>query len=349
MPVINEKLAEFIRPRVPRFQAQIQTRLGTVLRNEVRSHVPKSVTAVEDLIRRLVTEVEFTGQRTIDLSDDLIPMFKRMLIETRRISVADTEELQERTHDPDILETLDAMLRPLDELMEQEWLRDVQPARIPSLTDYLPLKRIEDIQHSTAIMQERAYDQKFRILQAPGLIIDDLHFYRERCDLRGVPLAVAFIDVDDFKLNFNSKYGELVVDRRVLPVLMAKLEASVFNHGFAYRQGGDEFVLILPNMTFEVAAVYLDTVRRSVASLKFPQIPQQATISIGFALVDSDCFLTDREIVEKARMAKNFAKGTGNDTLDGKDRIATFKGIHFREDDLYIVIPSYPALSVQNE
>ena len=52
-------------------------------------------------------------------------------------------------------------------------------------------------------------------------------------------LAVAFLDIDDFK-RFNSDYGETKVDRNLLTRFMQVLEAHVYHHGFAYRQGGKE-------------------------------------------------------------------------------------------------------------
>lgn len=35
-------------------------------------------------------------------------------------------------------------------------------------------------------------------------------------------------------------------------------------HGFAYRHGGDEFVLIIPNMSFGLVIIFLDELRRSI-------------------------------------------------------------------------------------
>src|SRR5205814_1623854 len=207
-------------------------------------------------------------------------------------------------------------------------LKDVIPLRIPLLTEFIPLKRIEELSGTSREFTARDYDQKFRILQAPGLIIDDLHYYREKCTLRGAPVVVAFIDVDDFKKNFNEKHGEIEVDRRVLPVLMSKLEAHVFSHGYAYRHGGDEFVLIIPNMSLEVTILFLNELRQSIEILEYPGIEQHATISTGFVHVDNDCSLTDREIVEKANRAKKFAKA------GSKNRIATFKAGRFEDNDL---------------
>ena len=343
MPIINEARLNRIGSYVDWFYKRVTEGLAGVLREEILHYRdPQDIAEVRAQVERLVEA--FKGhdhsQGTVELPDELIPIFKRMMIQIRRDEVATIEAYKERTHHPELLETLDEKLRPFDELMNQGWFREVRPARIPPLMEYIPLQRVEELKDRSSKLEERVYDQKFRILQAPQLIIDDLRYYRRRCELRGTAVIVAFIDVDDFKENFNEKYGEVVVDRRVLPLLMAKLEAHVFNHGYAYRHGGDEFVLILPNMGFDLAVVYLDILRRDLERLAYPGIEQRATISTGFVYVDADCFLTDREVVEKANRAKKYAKGDKGE--GGKNRIAAYRGMQFDETDLYLIEPRYP-------
>ena len=90
-------------------------------------------------------------------------------------------------------------------------------------------------------IQERAYDEKFQLLHAPTLFLPDLSYYRTICELRAVPVSVAYIDIDDFK-SFNTRYGETQVDRDVLPRFMGTLEAHLFFHSFAQHilLSGDE-------------------------------------------------------------------------------------------------------------
>jgi len=346
MPVINEEHTKFIQRYVQWFKDRNVQGLRGVISAEVGDSMPPEVIEFEMQVQKLLAAFKHNNPLTVDLPNSLIPIFKRMMIEVRRVDVAEIEAKREKTHHPDLLQTLDERLSPINELMEQEWLRDIKPTRTPLLTEYIPLKRVEQLKAQSTKLQERDFDQKFQILQAPGLIIDDLAYFRATCDLRGTAVVLAFIDVDNFKKNFNEEYGEIVVDRRVLPLLMAKIEAHTFNHGFAYRHGGDEFVLILPNMKFDMATVSLDVLRRDIESLRYPGIKQTGTISIGFTYVDSDCFLTDREIVEKANKAKKFAKGKTDNPTEEKNRIATYRGTNFDEDDLYIVSPQYPRSSV---
>jgi diguanylate cyclase (GGDEF)-like protein len=343
MPIISEAQLKQIGSYVDWFQKKVTEGLAGVLREEILHYRdPRDIAEVRAQADRLLETFNSRDRSkgTLELPDELIPIFKRMMILIRRDQVSDIEAYKERTHHPELLETLDEKLKPFDELMNQKWFRKSQPTRISPLTEYIPLQRVEELKDQFSKLEERVFDQKFRILQAPRLIIDDLRYYRRRCELRGTAVIVAFIDVDDFKENFNEKYGEITVDRRVLPLLMAKLEAHVFNHGYAYRHGGDEFVLVLPNMGFDLAVMYLDILRHDLEQLAYPGIEQRATISTGFVYVDTDCFLTDREVIEKANRAKKYAKGEKD--KGGKNRIATYRGMQFDEVDLYIVKPQYP-------
>jgi GGDEF domain-containing protein len=60
-------------------------------------------------------------------------------------------------------------------------------------------------------------------------------------------------------------------------------------------------------------------------------IAEKPTVSIGAVWIPYDCFLTEREIEDKANRAKNFAK------KNGKNCIATYNGQYYLESELVIV------------
>ena len=109
---------------------------------------------------------------------------------------------------------------------------------------------------------------------------------------------------------------------------------QTFQHGFAYRYGGDEYVILLPSLSSTIAFHFLDALRTSVAEIKYRHVEERTTISVGFCSIDEDTYLTDREIENRANKAKNFAK------KNGKNCIATYQGRRFEEDELRLVPPS---------
>jgi GGDEF domain-containing protein len=112
---------------------------------------------------------------------------------------------------------------------------------------------------------------------------------------------------------------------------MELLEAHTFARGHAYRFGGDEYVLLLPNTSERWAVELLRELSARLTTASFYGIQATLSVSAGLCHVDVDCMLTDREVLAKANLAKNFVKA------NEKGRIAHYSGPLFREEDLALV------------
>ena len=62
--------------------------------------------------------------------------------ETCRESIL-PQKLRERTGHLEILERLDEVIRPLDQLAARPWFREAVPFPVPRLADYLDLESVE--------------------------------------------------------------------------------------------------------------------------------------------------------------------------------------------------------------
>jgi diguanylate cyclase (GGDEF)-like protein len=151
---------------------------------------------------------------------------------------------------------------------------------------------------------------------------------------------VAFMDIDNFK-SFNTEYRETKVDRNILPRFMQLLEAHFKFHGHAYRQGGDEYLAIIPGLSPRFAIDFLEDLRLKVSRLEYPDVARNLTVSIGVCTADLDCPLTNRELQEMANRAKEKAKGSEEEKKwgTGRNRIAAYQGNTFRDEDIKIVSP----------
>jgi len=310
------------------FVAQVQAEFPQI---EHLREIADLEAQVQTLIRALTGESD--DGRSDELSDRWCPLIKRIVLTYRLDKATELEKLREKTAHLEILERLDEVLKPLDELASRHWFRQTTPLRLPGLTDYLDLERVEKKFDQELRFPEREYDEKFHILQAPSLFLHDLHYYRQKCALRGTTVGVAFMDIDEFKTRFNSRYGETKVDRNVLPRFMRSLEAHVTFHGQAYRQGGDEYLILLPGMSRDLAITFLDELRQKQAALAFPDMQEKTTVSIGLCVADSDSAMTDRELRDKANAAEAFAKRSG------RNCIATYRNNQLLADDLYVAAP----------
>lgn len=265
-----------------------------------------------------------------NLSDDFAPLIKRIIIHQRRIVASKLEEPLSKTFHPELIGNLEQELEPVRKIMETPWFQEAQALRVPHLTEFLAIKFVEEMHNSALSLEKRDYDEKFHILQAPSLFVKDLRYYREKCELRSNGLMVAYLDIDDFKA-FNTRHGETKIDRDLLPRFMELMESHLYTHGQGYRYGGDEYILLLPNFSLAMGVGFIKEFQHKLRMITYRGIEEKTTVSIGALFVPSDCFLTEREVEDRANRAKNFAK------KNGKNCIATYKGTYYNDAELIVV------------
>lgn len=259
-----------------------------------------------------------------------LPYLQRVYICQRRRIAAEQEARKSAANDPESRKLIAQPVEELARLIPTGLFHEWMPAKLPGITDFLTLECIQGLPNTLSALSPRKFDEKFGILCSPSLIPSDLSFCRDQCELRGVSLVAAFLDIDDFK-DFNANHTETAVDAYLLPRLMALLERHVYGHGYAYRLGGDEYFVLLPNADADLAVRLLAGFQTELLGTEFSPIKERPTVSIGICLVDGDCFLTDIEVREKANVAKNLAKE------QGKNRIAAYSGWRYEKSDLSIV------------
>ena len=98
------------------------------------------------------------------------------------------------------------------------------------------------------------------------------------------PLALAQLDIDHFK-SINDRCGHATGDR-VLTLLAQLLQDSMRASDVLVRQGGEEFVIVLPDTDLSAATEVCERLRERVAAHPWGQLggpAWQVTISIGLA------------------------------------------------------------------
>jgi two-component system cell cycle response regulator len=142
----------------------------------------------------------------------------------------------------------------------------------------------------------------------------------ERASRFGRTLAVLALDLDRFK-EINDTYGHAAGDA-VLAEFARRLRVEIREVDFAFRQGGEEFVVLLPETDAAGGAVVAErlgaAVRRSpvlVVSSGHDGPPRRVpvTVSIGVG-VYPDHGATGAAVLESADDALYVAKAAGRDT-----------------------------------
>ncbi|MEE9496490.1 MAG: diguanylate cyclase [Desulfobacterales bacterium] len=96
------------------------------------------------------------------------------------------------------------------------------------------------------------------------------------------PLALLLLDIDNFK-EYNDSYGHLEGDK-VLVRFSQIIKSCLRANDSAYRYGGEEFTVILPETTGDEAKTVAQRIRASLEAEKYKPLPGKVariTISIG--------------------------------------------------------------------
>jgi diguanylate cyclase (GGDEF)-like protein len=134
------------------------------------------------------------------------------------------------------------------------------------------------------------------------------------------PIAMAFIDIDNF-FHINDQHGHMAGDT-VLKEVAEIIRQTCGDDAIGVRYGGDEFVVIFPNIEREQAFLTLEKMRTEASKKKF-NFEQSGKSIEGIALSGGlTCYPMDgrlkSELIRKADQALYRAKVTGR----GKIRMA---------------------------
>jgi diguanylate cyclase (GGDEF)-like protein/PAS domain S-box-containing protein len=97
------------------------------------------------------------------------------------------------------------------------------------------------------------------------------------------PLCIVMMDIDHFK-NVNDTYGHEAGDL-VLKTLAETVTRQSRQGDFACRFGGEEFVLVMPNISIDVAKERVNSLHKSISSLDitFGRFNLNITMSMGIS------------------------------------------------------------------
>ena len=98
----------------------------------------------------------------------------------------------------------------------------------------------------------------------------------------GTPLALLMLDIDHFKI-FNDTHGHLMGDE-CLKMVAAQIKNELHRvTDMAFRFGGEEFCVLLPNTENKGAAIVAERIRKQIetADLQYKGRKTSVTISIG--------------------------------------------------------------------
>jgi len=163
----------------------------------------------------------------------------------------------------------------------------IKPVRLEELL--LRLKRVlKERQLSTERTRMMQKLQKLATTDGLTKLYNSRSFYTQlelevdRYNRYKHPLSLLLLDIDNFK-EFNDTFGHLEGDK-VLVRFSQIIKSCLRINDSAYRYGGEEFTVILPETTGDEAKTVAQRIRSTLEAEKFKPIPDKnakITISIG--------------------------------------------------------------------
>ena len=132
-----------------------------------------------------------------------------------------------------------------------------------------------------------------------------------RARRRGIPFALAHIDLDDFK-RLNDTFGHQVGDRALVH-LVESLQNSMRPSDVLCRFGGEEFVLMLPETDLNKASSAISRFLREFSAHSIPGTDYAMTFSAGVVVQSLDESLEDA--IQRADAATYAAKHAGKNCV----------------------------------
>lgn len=179
-------------------------------------------------------------------------------------------------------------------------------------------ERIRELEARQPVVakRDRELEQKFRILYSPTQAQRDFDLWVSEADkVAGYSVGVVFLDVDGFK-GLNTTFTESVVDRTLLPELQRLIQGACLHRAAAYRYGGEELLVLLPNYQLSEAAAFAEKLRAQIAAHAFEVQGQvtKITVSVGVAAwpLNGD---TLAAVIERANREERSAKEQGKNRV----------------------------------
>jgi diguanylate cyclase (GGDEF)-like protein/putative nucleotidyltransferase with HDIG domain len=194
-------------------------------------------------------------------------------------------------------------------------------SRRPNAYNLRQIRLLEQValQIATPIENAQLYaraEQRSRIDELTGLF-NRRHFEERlkgeiaRHSRYGDVFSIFLLDLDNFK-TYNDIYGHPSGDN-LMSQIGRTIKSSVRDADQAFRYGGDEFVVILPQTAMENARVVAERLREQIAS-EMAEKEVAVTCSIGLASYPSDGVISG-ELVTVADTALYYAKRTGGNRV----------------------------------
>lgn len=181
-------------------------------------------------------------------------------------------------------------------------------------TQELELEKQDLVKAREALHMTATHDSLTKLYNR-GAILEILDAEIARACREGTGLAAVLVDLDYFK-RVNDTYGHLAGDE-VLREAAVQLQQHMRSYDSVGRYGGEEFLIVMPNVSLDTAETRLSEIHREITNLSVLAEQQRISItfSFGAACLAGDATLSREELLRHADQALYAAKGSGRNQV----------------------------------
>lgn len=192
-----------------------------------------------------------------------------------------------------------------------ERIRVEKALRQVNLSLRTKIEEIEQLQHQ---LREQAIRDALTGVFNRRYLEESLGRELARVKRTGEPLSVAMLDIDHFK-QFNDAHGHAAGDR-MLQSLAAILQGNTRAGDIVCRYGGEEFAVVLPGASAEIARARMEFCRKAFEreALDYDGQELRSTLSAGIATFPTDGDQVNL-ILDRADKALYVAKEKGRNQV----------------------------------
>lgn len=215
----------------------------------------------------------------------------------------------------------DYLTKPLDR--DELRMRLISASRVVDLHRSLMEKQRELEEVNEELFTQARRDPLTRLGNRLRLQ-EDLDTFGARATRYGHSYSALLCDIDHFKL-YNDHYGHLAGDEVLQRVANAIMRTSR-SGDTAYRYGGEEFLVLLPEQSLEGAHIAVRRLHGAIEGLKIPheaaEPPGVVTVSVGLSRLAPGEGKSMEQLLQEADEALYAAKQGGRNRVVAHERAA---------------------------
>ena len=193
--------------------------------------------------------------------------------------------------------------------------------------DYIkkPIDEVEVIARVQSALRFKEYQDKLKEMASKdgltgvynhALLIELFEKELNKQERNAGNISFVMLDIDYFK-KVNDSYGHISGDI-VLKELSQILEASTRSSDIVGRFGGEEFGIVLPEISADEAYKLCDRIRQTIENYDFfiSDIAIKITVSMGMYFKTSNDSISNKDIIKNADAALYTAKHSGRNRVE---------------------------------